>query len=161
MFERPQHGERAILLHVGIGHPVSEEDCEEFAALAESAGADIVGSLSATRQTATPRFLIGSGKLDELQALVEAADAELVLVDHELSPRQEKNLEKALPHAITYNTQTKFQNPHMVYRQITIMADLGEIKEALELLSKWKTLPNVDPKAALSIEQKLRAILRK
>lgn len=96
MFERPQHGERAILLHVGIGHPISEEDCEEFQALAESAGAEIVGSMSSARQTATPRFLIGSGKLDELQVLVEAADAELVLVDHELSPRQEKNLEKAL-----------------------------------------------------------------
>ena len=96
MFERPQRGERAILLHVGIGHPVSAEDCEEFHALALSAGAEIVGSLTTRRDVPNPRYLIGSGKLDELLALVEELDAELVLVNHQLSPRQEKNLEGAL-----------------------------------------------------------------
>ncbi|MEJ2160172.1 MAG: GTPase HflX [Chromatiales bacterium] len=96
MFERPQRGERAILLYVGIGHSVSEEDRQEFFSLAASAGAEIVGSLAAVRRAASPRYLIGTGKLDELKALVEETDAELVLVDHELSPRQEKNLEDAL-----------------------------------------------------------------
>jgi GTP-binding protein HflX len=96
LFERPQHGERAILLHVGIGHPVTEEDRHEFRELAISAGAKIVGSLSARRTAISPRYLVGTGKLEELQALVEEHDAELVLVDHELSPRQEKNLEAAL-----------------------------------------------------------------
>ena len=81
MFERPQHGERAILLYVGIGHSVSEEDREEFYSLAASAGAEIVGHLSATRKAPSPRYLIGSGKLDELTALVEESDADLVLVD--------------------------------------------------------------------------------
>ena len=96
MFERPQHGECAILLHVGIGHPVTAEDRQEFHALAVSAGAKIVGSLTTRRDAASPRYLIGTGKLEELQALVEETDAELILVDHDLSPRQEKNLEAAL-----------------------------------------------------------------
>ena len=96
MFERPRHGERAILLHVGLGQRVTEEDEQEFHALALSAGAEIVGELTAFRQVASPRYLIGGGKLEELEALVKQTDADLVLVDHPLSPRQEKNLEKAL-----------------------------------------------------------------
>jgi len=96
LFERPQRGERAVLLHVGIGRPVTVEDQQEFYALAVSAGADVAGTLVSGRADASPRFLIGSGKLEELKALVEALDAELILVDHELSPRQEKNLEDAL-----------------------------------------------------------------
>jgi len=96
LFERPRHGERAILLHVGLGQRVTEEDQQEFHALALSAGAEIVGELAAFRQIASPRYLIGGGKLEELEVLVKATDADLVLVDHPLSPRQEKNLEKAL-----------------------------------------------------------------
>jgi GTP-binding protein HflX len=93
LFERPQRGERAILLFVGLGQGLTEEDQEEFLSLAQSAGAEIVGTLSSLRQKASPRYLIGSGKLDELQALIEQTEAELVLVDHHLSPRQQKNLE--------------------------------------------------------------------
>lgn len=104
MFERPQSGEKALLLHVSLGRPVAEEDRQEFHALAVSAGAEIVGELSATRPTANPRYLIGSGKLEELQALVHETCAELVLVDHDLSPRQEKNLEKALDRRVVDRT---------------------------------------------------------
>ena len=96
MFERPQRGERALLLFVGLGQGISAEDREEFESLALSAGAEIVGALDAVRQVASPRYLIGSGKLDELKALVNETDAELVLVDHHLSPRQQKNLEDEL-----------------------------------------------------------------
>ncbi|MCP4002061.1 MAG: GTPase HflX [Gammaproteobacteria bacterium] len=96
MFERPRHGERAVLLFVGLGQRVTEEDQQEFNALALSAGADIVATVSSARQVASSRYLIGSGKLEELQAVVEETDADLVLVDHELSPRQQKNLEAFL-----------------------------------------------------------------
>jgi GTP-binding protein HflX len=96
LFERPQRGERAVLLFVGLGQGVTEEDQEEFQSLALSAGAEIVGTLTSVRQKASPRYLIGAGKLDELQELVEQTEAELVLVDHHLFPRQQKNLEDFL-----------------------------------------------------------------
>ena len=96
MFERPQRGERAVLVHVGIGHPVTADDQQEFYALALSAGADVAGTLISARAEPNPRFLIGAGKLEELKTLVETLDAELILIDHQLSPRQEKNLEDAL-----------------------------------------------------------------
>jgi len=96
LFERPQRGERAVLVHVGIGHPVTADDQQEFYALAVSAGADVAGTLISARAEPNPRFLIGTGKLEELKSLVEDLDAELILIDHELSPRQEKNLEDVL-----------------------------------------------------------------
>jgi GTP-binding protein HflX len=96
LFERPQRGERTILLHFGIGQPVADEDQREFRALAESAGAEIVGILKATRAKPSSRYLIGKGKLEELGTIVGDTDAELVLVDFELSPRQQKNLETSL-----------------------------------------------------------------
>lgn len=96
MFDRPQHGENAVLMYFGHGQPVSTDEKTEFRALAESAGAEIVGELSSTRAMPSPGHLIGKGKLEELAQLVETSKAELVLVDHPLSPRQEKNLEQHL-----------------------------------------------------------------
>jgi GTP-binding protein HflX len=96
LFERPQRGERSVLLHIGIGQPVAEDDQQEFRSLAESAGAQIVGCLKAVREKPSPRYLVGKGKLEELEKLVVDEDAELVLVDFELRPRQQKNLEAAL-----------------------------------------------------------------
>jgi GTP-binding protein HflX len=96
LFERPQGGERAVLLHVSIGRAADPADQEEFAALAQSAGAEIVAELSATPKSINPSHLIGRGKLDEVRELLEESKAELLLVSHELSPRQEKNMEAAL-----------------------------------------------------------------
>jgi len=104
LFERPQHGERAILLHVGLGQRVTEEDKQEFCALALSAGAEIADELVANMAAANPGYLIGSGKLDELNDLLRESEADLVLIDHALSPRQEKNLEKALQKRVVDRT---------------------------------------------------------
>jgi len=84
------------LLHFGLGHPIANEDRTEFRELAVSAGAEIVAEVTAVRDIASPKYLIGGGKLEELAACVAEHEADLVLVDHALSPRQEKNLEKHL-----------------------------------------------------------------
>ncbi|NEX15415.1 MAG: GTPase HflX [Halochromatium sp.] len=96
MFERPQAGERSILVQIAMGQPVTDDAAEEFRLLAKAAGAEVVGSLSGSRDTPDPRLFIGSGKADELKALVEATGAELVIFDHALSPAQERNLERLL-----------------------------------------------------------------
>jgi GTP-binding protein HflX len=69
---------------------------EEFGALARSAGAQVLEVLAPTRKSADPRFFIGSGKVEELRARVEALTADLVVIDGALSPSQERNLEKEL-----------------------------------------------------------------
>ena len=96
MFERPQRGERAILLHVGIGAAPDTDQQQEFRALAEAAEAEIAGEVLARVRDVNPRTLIGSGKLAELSALAEEVCASLVLVDHPLTPGQERNLEREL-----------------------------------------------------------------
>jgi GTP-binding protein HflX len=96
LIDRPQRGEKAILLHARLGSSPLPEEQEEFHALALAAGAEVVGGLVAHLRRANPRHLIGTGKLAELKELVEGTGAELVLVDHHLSPGQQRNLEKAL-----------------------------------------------------------------
>jgi GTPase len=94
LFERPQGGERAVLVGIGIGHPVDPSDIAEFAALAASAGTVSVGTVLAARARPDPKYFVGSGKAEEIRAFAEAHHADLVLVDQTLTPSQERNLEK-------------------------------------------------------------------
>ena len=94
MFERPRGGERAILVGVGIGHPVDPNDTAEFSALAASAGTLRVGQVLASRPRPDPKYFVGSGKAEEIRACAEEHNADVVLVDQTLTPSQERNLEK-------------------------------------------------------------------
>jgi GTPase len=94
LFERPRGGERAILVGVGIGHPVDPHDAAEFKALAASAGTLCVGAVFATRSRPDPKYFVGSGKAEEIKACAEEHGADVVLVDQTLTPSQERNLEK-------------------------------------------------------------------
>jgi GTP-binding protein HflX len=94
LFERPERGERAILVRIGSGRPPGTEELAEFDALARSAGAIPVGTITGNRRQPEPRYFVGSGKAEEIRDRARAESAELVLVDHELSPSQERNLER-------------------------------------------------------------------
>lgn len=83
-----------MLPYAGKGAGVRRE--QEFAELAKSAGAEILGRLRARAETPNPKFFIGTGKADEAQALVRELGIDLVLVDHALTPVQERNLEAHL-----------------------------------------------------------------
>jgi GTP-binding protein HflX len=82
------------LVGVGIGHPVDPHDAAEFKALAASAGAIPVGVVQASRPKPDPKYFVGTGKAEEIRARAAELAAEVVLVDQELSPSQERNLEK-------------------------------------------------------------------
>ena len=69
---------------------------EEFAELAKSAGAEVLAGIPARVEEPNPRYYIGAGKADEVAEAARAMDADLVLVDHVLTPVQERNLEKLL-----------------------------------------------------------------
>lgn len=74
----------------------ADDAVEEFVALAESAGATIVETVVTRRRAPEARFFVGSGKVAELAERVKAGEVELVLVNHDISPAQERNLERAL-----------------------------------------------------------------
>lgn len=94
MFERPRSGERAVLVRLGLGAPIDPEDIEEFTQLAVSAGAEPVITVTGRRERPDPRYFVGSGKADELRIAALDHQADVILVDHALSPSQERNLEK-------------------------------------------------------------------
>ena len=80
-------------MHVRL-QSADQEDPEELRLLAESAGARVVGLVSGRRDKPDAATYIGSGKAEEVGAAVQRDAAELVLVNHPLSPSQERNLEK-------------------------------------------------------------------
>ncbi len=96
-FERPKTGERAVLFHLNLQHEQADDaQLREFEELVLSAGGDPVEFMVAQRSKPVPRYFIGIGKLDELKEIVRLHEAELVIFNHELSPSQERNLEKVL-----------------------------------------------------------------
>ena len=95
LFERPESGDKAVLLHVEL-RGKDNPDQAEFAELARSAQIDVVHLASAKRSTPHPRWFVGSGKVDDLKAALQWAGASLILINHDLSPGQQRNLEQAL-----------------------------------------------------------------
>lgn len=96
LFDRPQSGERAILVHIEFPQEIDCEDLQEFEMLVDSAGAQRLGVLTGSRPAPNPRFFIGKGKVEELADLVSEFEADLVIFNHALGPTQERNLEREL-----------------------------------------------------------------
>jgi len=94
LFDRPESGERAVLVHINLSR--GQEDLNELKELAKSAGAEVVHVLTGSRNYPDPRYFIGSGKLEELKAVIAETEADLVLFNHVLTPSQERNLEAEL-----------------------------------------------------------------
>jgi GTP-binding protein HflX len=83
-------------LHIGLNRPCFDDETQEFRALAESAGARVVGEIHARRERPDPKFFVGTGKVDEIAARARETQAELILVSQPLRAGQERNLELAL-----------------------------------------------------------------
>jgi len=85
-----------VLVHVERTGPWDDGDSGEFRELAASAGAVAVAALRAPVRTPDPRYFIGPGKVDEVAQACRECAAEVVIIDHALSPSQERNLERRL-----------------------------------------------------------------
>ncbi|MDH5180646.1 MAG: GTPase HflX, partial [Gammaproteobacteria bacterium] len=96
MFERPHGGERAVLVHLDIHTDSDKDELREFRELAVSAGAEPVAVVTGSRRTPDPKFFVGTGKAEEIGDVAEQEKADVVLVNHDLSPVQERNLERLL-----------------------------------------------------------------
>ena len=82
-----------------------EESIEELAELALGAGAEVADAIIQTRERPDPATLIGSGKVAEIGAWAEELDVDLVLFDHDLTPTQQRNLERQLDRRVIDRTQ--------------------------------------------------------
>lgn len=94
MFDRPTAGERAILVHLTL--QAGQEDLDELIELAKSAGAEPVHIIKGSRNRPDSKYFVGTGKLEEIRTEIDFHEADLVLVNHALTPSQERNLEQDL-----------------------------------------------------------------
>jgi GTP-binding protein HflX len=96
MLERPASGERAVVVQLDFGQLDIEDQIEEVRLLTESAGGVVVAVVRGRRQSPDPKTFAGSGKVDEVAAMIATCSAQLVIFNHALSPVQQRNLEQIL-----------------------------------------------------------------
>jgi GTP-binding protein HflX len=97
VFERPAGGERTLIVQIDIGTVDDRlERLEEIRLLAESAGGTVEMVVTGRRPAPDPATFAGKGKVEEIGHAVRASGAEVVIFNHELSPGQQRNLERAL-----------------------------------------------------------------
>ncbi|HTS10006.1 MAG TPA: GTPase HflX [Candidatus Eisenbacteria bacterium] len=83
----------------------AEESLSELRTLAESAGAEVVGEILQHRDRPDPATLVGGGKLEEIAGAAASVDADVLLFDHDLSPSQQRNIEKIIDRRVIDRTQ--------------------------------------------------------
>lgn len=96
LFERPSGGEAAIIVSVDFGDTDYEESLGELRQLSVSAGLAIRGTIEGKRSSPDAKLFIGSGKADELKQMMIASESNIAVFNHDLSPSQQRNLERLL-----------------------------------------------------------------
>ncbi|OCG19871.1 MULTISPECIES: ribosome rescue GTPase HflX [unclassified Gilliamella] len=94
MFDRYKGGETALLVHVFFPQESDIEDLKEFEVLVSSAQIDILDIVTTSRKVPQSKYFIGEGKAQEIAEKVKQLDASVILVNHTLTPSQERNLEQ-------------------------------------------------------------------
>lgn len=95
LFDRPEAGRRTLLLQIEL-RKEANPDAQELAELACSAQLVVASVVTVKRDAPHPRWFVGSGKVEELAQALALQNADIVLVNHDLSPAQQRNLEQAL-----------------------------------------------------------------
>ena len=96
MFDRPQVGDKAIIVSLDFNDLNHHESTDEIIQLSISAGFEVSDVVDSKRQTPDAKLFIGSGKADELLLIKDETDATTIIFNHELTASQERNLEKLL-----------------------------------------------------------------
>lgn len=96
MFDRPAGGDAVVLVSVDFGEADYSESLQELRHLASTAGMHIAATVEGKRHVPDAKYFIGSGKADELKQMMEAAEAKVAAFNHDLTPSQQRNLERFL-----------------------------------------------------------------
>ncbi|TNF90474.1 MAG: GTPase HflX [Gammaproteobacteria bacterium] len=150
-FDRPEAGRKAVVLHVHFRASAAQSDevIDDASALAEcvelarTAEVDVVDTVTATRDHPHPRAFVGSGKLEELRQRMRMADADLLIVNHELGAGQQRNLEQDLKCRVITRTElilTIFADRARTYEG-QLQVELAQLKHAqTRLVRGWTHL---------------------
>jgi GTP-binding protein HflX len=96
MLDRPESTDAVILVSINFNEPDYEESLYELRQLVTTAGLTITGTVEGKRSVPDAKPFIGSGKAEDLKAMLEASETMLVAFNHDLSPSQQRNLERFL-----------------------------------------------------------------
>jgi GTP-binding protein HflX len=96
MFERPRGGNRAVVVSLDFGDPAYAENLEEIQRLTDSAGATVAALVRGRRTSPDPALFAGRGKVEEISRRVAESGSDLAIFNHDLSPAQQRNLEKSI-----------------------------------------------------------------
>ncbi len=129
--------EKAILVRVILPEQIVGEDpLEEITGLTKTAGARIASGLVQRRETPDVATFLGKGKVQELKALAEHHDADVVIFDNDLNPGQTRNLEKALGIKVLNRTE-------LILDIFATNAQTYESRLAVELAQLEYSLPRL------------------
>ena len=119
----------------------AEESLQELQQLAETAGIEVVYETIQSRNAPNPTYFIGEGKVEELKPLVEELDADAIIFDEELSPAQNRNLEKALDVATIDRTGLILQvfAQRALTKEARLQVALAQLEYALPRLTRMWT----------------------
>lgn len=104
MLDRPGTGESAVLVSLDFGEPDYEESLQELHQLTASAGLQVHTTVEGKRAKPDAKYFIGSGKADELSLAMQAAESAVAIFNHDLSPSQQRNLERLLQRRVVDRT---------------------------------------------------------
>lgn len=96
MFDRPDVGERVVLVQLDLGQGLVDDRLQELKLLVTSAGASVEAVVQGRRVAPDPAFFAGKGKVAEIAENLAATESDLVVFNHALSPAQQRNLEREL-----------------------------------------------------------------
>jgi GTPase len=129
--------ESAVLVGVFLSdQPDDDEILNELAGLVETAGAEVVGRLTQRRETPDQKTYLGKGKVEQLERMVRATDADAVVFDNDLSPAQIRNLEQALGIKVLDRTE-------IILDIFSTRAQTHEARLAVELAQLEYALPRL------------------
>ncbi|MEO5936280.1 MAG: GTPase HflX [Terriglobales bacterium] len=115
----------------------AEESIAEFRELATSAGAQVVGEILQKRDKPDPATLVGKGKLEEIAGAAASTDANVILFDHDLTPSQQRNIERELKMRVIDRTQLILDifAKHARTREGQLQVELAQLEYMLPRLA--------------------------
>ncbi len=129
--------ESAILVGVELpDHQASHDNLDELAGLVETAGAEVVGRLTQKRQVPDKTTYLGKGKIEQLELMVRATDADAVVFDNNLAAAQVRNLERELGVKVLDRTE-------IILDIFSSRAQTHEARLAVELAQLEYSLPRL------------------
>ena len=140
----PNPPSRAILIGIKLRNNLmheTEESLQELQQLAETAGIEVVSATIQPRNVPNPTYFIGEGKVEELKPLIEELNADAIIFDEELSPAQNRNLEKALEVATIDRTGLILQvfAQRALTKEARLQVALAQLEYALPRLTRMWT----------------------